>query len=281
MLRLRVITALVLVAMLLPTLFTESIWPFSLFALVLAAAGAWEWARLNGWTGTGALAYAAAIVAMASLSLALDMPREVPGLAWMWLTVCWVMACLVLMPQGPQGWARLPLAVRLAMGLVVMYGTWLALSVARGVGVNFMLSVMCLVWASDVSAYFAGRRWGRRRLAPAISPGKTWEGVAGAAVGVLVLALLWMGIERQFDLGAPSVFTRSLRDFGILGMVVVVTALVALGVAGDLFESMVKRAVGAKDSSGLLPGHGGVLDRVDALLPVLPAAMAALALGGR
>jgi phosphatidate cytidylyltransferase len=197
------------------------------------------------------------------------------------MTVLWVVACMLLMPQGPRGWANLPQLLRLGSGLMIMYSTWLALSVARGVGVNFMLSVMCIVWVSDVSAYFAGHRWGRRKLAPTISPGKTWEGVLGACAGVFLLALVWMIAENSFTLGSTSVFARALQSFGLLGLITVVTALVALGVVGDLFESMIKRAVGAKDSSGLLPGHGGVLDRIDALLPVLPAAMAVLALGGR
>lgn len=281
MLRQRVITALALVAVLLPTLLAEAVWPFSLFALVLAVAGAWEWARLNGWSDARAFCYAAALVLAAALSTRLDVPAGSHALPWMWLTVLWVVACVLLMPQGPRGWVQLPQAMRLVIGLVVMYSTWLALTLARGVGVNFMLSVMCIVWVSDVSAYFAGHRWGRRKLAPTLSPGKTWEGVAGACLGVLLLAAAWMWVERHLELGPPSVFARSLQAFGVHGLVFVVTALVALGVLGDLFESMIKRAVGAKDSSGLLPGHGGVLDRVDALLPVLPAAMAVLALGGR
>ncbi|MBU6193273.1 MAG: phosphatidate cytidylyltransferase [Burkholderiales bacterium] len=285
MLRQRVITALLLLAVLLPTLFTESVIPFSLFALALATAGAWEWAALNGRKGAAAVAYAAVLPLCAALmglwpgsSGAL---WDAPGLGWAWLTVSWVVACLLLMPQGPQGWARVPAALRLAGGLVVMLSTWWALTLARGVGVNFMLSVMCIVWASDIAAYFAGHRFGRRKLAPSLSPGKTWEGVAGACVGVGLLALLWMFMERQLTADSLSVFALARRDFGVLGLGVVVTALVALGVVGDLFESMIKRAVGAKDSSGLLPGHGGVLDRVDALLPVLPAALAVLALGGR
>ncbi|NBQ90448.1 MAG: phosphatidate cytidylyltransferase [Betaproteobacteria bacterium] len=281
MLRQRVITALVLVAVLLPTLLTESVIPFSLFALALATAGAWEWARLNGWQGTKAFAYAAVLPVSAGLSgIPMDL-SPAPGVGWAWLTVLWIVACLLLMPQGPKGWTHLSPGLRLASGLVVMFSTWWALTTARAVGVNFLLSVMCIVWASDVAAYFAGHRWGRTKLAPSLSPGKTWEGVAGACVGVWLLALLWMLLERQFPLGSPSVFARALKDFGPTGLVLVVGALVALGVVGDLFESMIKRAVGAKDSSNLLPGHGGVLDRVDALLPVLPAAMAVLALGGR
>ena len=281
MLRQRVITALILVALLLPTLLTSSVVPFSLFALVLAVAGAWEWARLNGLSGYRAYGYAALVLAAAAATLMVDGLLLRSGLGWVWLSVMWVVLCCLLLPQGPQGWGRLPAGFRLVIGLVVMFSTWLALTHARGVGVNFLLSVMCLVWASDVSAYFAGHRWGRRRLAPTISPGKTWEGVAGACTGVLLLGLLWMAAERHLVLGEPSIFGRALRDFGGLGLVVVVTVLVALGVVGDLFESMIKRVVGAKDSSQLLPGHGGVLDRVDALLPVLPAAMAVLALGQR
>ncbi len=281
MLRQRVITAVVLLALLLPTLVTASVLPFSLFALALAGAGAWEWGRLNGLRPVGALLPAAAVAAAAVACLVLDGALSAPGVGWAWLVVLWVLSCVLLMPQGPQAWRSLPAVLRLFMGVVVMFSTWWALTLARSVGVNFLLSVMCIVWVSDVSAYFAGHRWGRHKLAPSISPGKTWEGVIGACVGVLLLAVLWMVIERQAGWEAPSVFARALRDFGGLGLVTVVAGLVALGVVGDLFESLIKRAVGAKDSSQLLPGHGGVLDRVDALLPVLPAAMAVLALGGR
>lgn len=280
MLRTRIITALVLAALLLPTLFTDSAVPFSVFALVLTAAGAWEWGRLSGLSMNGSLGYAGLLAAGALALLWAGVP-EPSALGWAWLAVLWVAACAVMLPMGPLAWRALPLPLRLLMGVGAMFGTWLALSVARSVGVNFMLSVMAIVWASDVSAYFAGHRWGRRKLAPTISPGKTWEGVMGACVGVLVLALIWMVVERLWPLGSASLFSLALSRFGVLGLLTVVAALVALGVVGDLFESMMKRAVGIKDSSQLLPGHGGVLDRVDALLPVLPAAMAVLALGGR
>ena len=160
-------------------------------------------------------------------------------------------------------------------------GAWLAFSQARAEGVNFLLSLMCLVFASDISAYFAGHRWGRSKLAPLISPGKTWEGVIGAYVGVLVLGGLWMGIETQLGVDSPSVYQRAFQSWGWVGLVVSVVALVALGVVGDLFESLIKRSMGVKDSSQLLPGHGGVLDRVDALLPVMPAGVSILALTAR
>lgn len=282
--RQRVITALVLLAVLLPTLWVSATWPFALFALVLATAGTWEWARLSGLGPRASLLYAAAlavVVAVWGMGLGGVAPLASTGSAWVWsaLVLGWVLACARWMPLGPEGWQRVPQWPRLLFGWVVMGSTWWALSGAREAGVNFLLSTMCIVWVSDVSAYFAGRRWGRRRLAPSLSPGKTWEGVMGAAIGVLALSVVWMTLEARLDLGAPSLFTRARESFGWAGLVLVVGALVALGIVGDLFESMIKRAAGVKDSSGLLPGHGGVLDRVDALLPVMPAAMAVLAWG--
>lgn len=281
MLRQRVITALVLLAVLLPTLWVSATWPFALFALMLATAGTWEWARLSGLGARASLLYA---LALAGVVAVFGMGRASSSVvAWVWglLVLGWILACVRWMPRGPEGWRRVPPWSRLLIGWVVMGSTWWALSGAREAGVNFLLSTMCIVWVSDISAYFAGRRWGRRRLAPSLSPGKTWEGVMGAAIGVLLLAVGWMAVEARVDLGAPSLFTRALEAFGSAGLVLVVGALVALGIVGDLFESMIKRAAGVKDSSGLLPGHGGVLDRVDALLPVMPAAMAVLAWGMR
>ena len=141
-----------------------------------------------------------------------------------------------------------------------------------------MLSIFCLVWMADVAAYFGGKTWGRRKLAPSISPGKSWEGVWTGMVGVLLLAALWIWIDGAFKVDGPSVYSRFWVGFGPVGMAVALLALSGLSVVGDLVESLVKRAAGAKDSSQLLPGHGGVLDRVDALLPVVPAAMALLSL---
>ncbi|MEO5735337.1 MAG: phosphatidate cytidylyltransferase, partial [Rubrivivax sp.] len=152
---------------------------------------------------------------------------------------------------------------------------------AQQIGNNFLLSTLCLVWMADVAAYFGGRRFGRRKLAPAISPGKSWEGVWSGMAGVLLLAAVWIALDRAFGFDGPSLYSRLLQELGLSGLVVALLALAALGVVGDLVESLVKRAAGAKDSSQLLPGHGGVLDRVDALLPVLPAALAVLAMGVR
>jgi phosphatidate cytidylyltransferase len=134
------------------------------------------------------------------------------------------------------------------------------------------LSVLLLVWMADIAAYFGGKTFGRRKLAPSISPGKTWEGAISGFIGVFVLAASWLWADAQGLANASSLYGR-LWTFGPLLAAVALAFLVAMSVVGDLVESLVKRSAGVKDSSGLLPGHGGVLDRVDALLPVLPLAM--------
>jgi phosphatidate cytidylyltransferase len=130
----------------------------------------------------------------------------------------------------------------------------------------FLLSAMSLVWVADVGAYFSGKQFGKRKLAPSISPGKTWEGVIGGLISVLLVATLFALTPALAD----SFSAKLLERLGWLGFVVVLCAVTAASVCGDLFESMLKRRAEMKDSSNLLPGHGGVLDRVDALIPVLP-----------
>jgi phosphatidate cytidylyltransferase len=175
---------------------------------------------------------------------------------------------------GPSGWPRVPKALRWLIGCAAIFVAWLALSHAKAVGVDFLLSTLALVWAADIAAYFGGRAFGRRKLAPSISPGKSWEGVWSGMAGALVLALVWIALDRQLAVDMPSLYTQLLGTWGWPGLLLGVVALAAISVVGDLFESLVKRAAGMKDSSQLLPGHGGVLDRVDALLPVVPIALA-------
>src|SRR3990167_1073684 len=275
MLRQRVITAVVLLALLLPALFAASPLPFALFTLVLISAAGWEWARLNGATGTvPALATGALLAALCGVSLM--HPPAIGGAGGLWLvgTVAWLLGGALVLRSGPAGWPKWPPLLRWALGLALLWMAWAAMGQARNVGINFLLSVMCVVWAADISAYFCGRAFGRRKLAPTISPGKSWEGVYGGVAGVLLLALGWLWMESQFSLDSPSLFLLLRQRLGVGGLLLAALLLTALSVMGDLFESLVKRAAGAKDSSALLPGHGGVLDRVDALLPVLPAALA-------
>jgi phosphatidate cytidylyltransferase len=129
---------------------------------------------------------------------------------------------------------------------------------------------------ADIAAYFGGRAWGRRKLAPAISPGKSWAGVYTGMAGVLLLAIGWVTWDAAHPQAGASLYTALLARGGWIGLVMACLFLAALSVVGDLFESLVKRSAGAKDSSALLPGHGGVLDRIDALLPACPLALALL-----
>lgn len=274
MLKQRVITALILLGVLLAALFAPALWPFALLSLLLVATAAWEWGRLNGLKEGAALALGGGVVlACTSTWIAGGATQNLPALWWM-ASALWVVGGAAVLRLGPLGWPRLALALRLAIGIAVLWLTWLALTQARGLGLNFLLSVFSLVWAADIAAYFGGRAFGRRKLAPSISPGKSWAGVYSGMAGVLVLALLWLQVDQRAAVDAPSLYGRLAEQAGPLGLVLGCLFLAAMSVVGDLFESLVKRAVGAKDSSALLPGHGGVLDRIDALLPVFPLALA-------
>ena len=276
MLKQRVITALILLAILLPALFYPSPVPFAIVVLVLMTAGAWEWARLNGYGMWPSLAAGGVCVALCAMAWWLGWLQQPLAGLWLAVGVWWVLGSAAMLYAGVSGWPRIPAALRLLGGLLVLWMAWLAAVQARMVGINFLLSALALVWAADIAAYFAGRAFGLRftqnRLAPSISPGKSWEGVWGGGVGVLVLALVWVAADAALQAPVASLFTH-LTSHGGWWLLPTVLFMVAMSVVGDLVESLVKRAAGAKDSSALLPGHGGVLDRVDALLPTLPLAM--------
>ncbi len=276
MLKQRVITALVLLAILLPALFYSSTVPFTIIVLVLMAAGAWEWGRLSGLGRVGSIAVGAGCVALCCASWALGwVDRSMTGL-WVVGGALWVLAAAWLLRAGVPGWPRIPSALRLSAGVLALWLAWLAVVQARNVGINFLLSVLVLVWVADVFAYFSGRAFGLRftkgKLAPSISPGKSWEGVWGGLAGVVVMAIIWVAADAHWQAVVPSFYTRMAQQ-GWWFLLVAALFMVAMSVSGDLVESLIKRSAGVKDSSGLLPGHGGVLDRVDALLPTLPLAM--------
>jgi len=275
MLRLRVLTAVVLLIPFLASLMVRSRLPFDLLTLAFIAAAGWEWARLNDAGNPLALALAALLAAACLAALAAGWTAGAPAAAWWLATLLWLGGGFVALRKGPAAWPQLPRGARWVIGAVALWAAWLAMARSHAVGVNFMLSIFCLVWTADVAAYFGGRALGRRKLAPSISPGKSWEGVWSGMAGVLALALLWAGwIDRSFGVDSPSLYTRLVGALGIVAAGVGLLALSAMSVVGDLVESLVKRAAGAKDSSRLLPGHGGVLDRIDALLPVFPLALA-------
>lgn len=272
MLKQRVITALVLVALLLPAIFATRAEPLAGLTLALIAAAAWEWGRLNGLAMRGSLRVAAVCLTLCLFTWSAAWAYHVPPLLWPLTGGFWVLTGAWLLRHGVQGWPTVSRTLRLVAGVVALWLTWLAMYQAKVVGINFLLSLLFLVWMADIAAYFAGRTWGRRKLAVAISPGKSWEGVWGGMVGVLLMACAWVWVDTQWVMDSPSLFTQ-LYARGWPFMVLATLFLVAMSVVGDLVESLVKRSAGMKDSSQLLPGHGGVLDRVDALLPTLPLAL--------
>lgn len=276
MLKQRVITAVVLLAILLPALFWRTPEPFLAITLVLIAAGGWEWGRLNG-LGQGAnIALGVITLALCVGAWALGWPQRPLPLLWIAAGAAWVLAGAALVKAGVDGWPRIPRGVRVVGGVLVLALAWLAMAQARVIGVNFLLSILVLVWVADIFAYFAGRAFGGRftqsKLAPVISPKKSWEGVWGGMAGVVVLAVAWVFADQAAQASVPSLYSR-LAALNWVVMVLAALLLGAMSVVGDLAESLVKRSAGIKDSSNLLPGHGGVLDRVDALLPTLPLAM--------
>ncbi len=288
MLKQRVITALIMLAIVIPTLLYPDAWPFCLLALVFMAAGAWEWARMNGLKESGSIYFAGFFVLGAALSWYLGFLNMAMPTVWIIASGLWVLGSAWLLSAGVSGWSKIPESLRRVSGLIVLWLAWLAVCQARIQSVNFLLSVMCLVWAADTFAYFAGRTWGgkfsKNKLAPTISPGKSWEGVWGGVVGVFLLASAWVWVDSHWlNVGysaaqsaeqnsMTSLYTRLNSQYWVL-MVVALLFLTAMSVVGDLIESLIKRSAGVKDSSALLPGHGGVLDRMDALLPTLPLAM--------
>lgn len=276
MLKQRVITALALLLILLPALFYRSPTPFIAIALVLIAAAAWEWARLNGYGDGTAIVTGGVCAALCAGAWWFRLLEQTLGTLWILTGAMWVLAGAWLLKGGVSAWSVYSRPVRLFAGLGLLCLAWLAVAKARVIGINFLLSILLLVWVADISAYFAGRAFGGRiarvKLAPSISPGKSWEGVWGAMAGVVAMAFVWQWADSELGATVPSLYSL-LGAKGWWFLLIAVLFMAAMSVVGDLFESLVKRSAGVKDSSGLLPGHGGVLDRIDALLPTLPMAM--------
>jgi phosphatidate cytidylyltransferase len=273
----RILTALVLLAFLLPALVVKMPWPFALLTLVVMAAAGWEWVRLNDGRSLS-VPLGVALGAACGLALWAGWVEAAPRLAWWIAMAVWVLGGVWVLRGGVAAWPRLPRPVRWAIGLIALWTAWLAFANAKAIGLNFILSVFCLVWSADICAYAGGRAFGRRKLAPGISPGKSWEGVWSGMLGALVVAAAWLAVDATGFVDSASLYQVVAAHLGYAGLALVVVFLVAMSVVGDLFESLVKRSAGAKDSSGLLPGHGGLLDRVDALLPVFPIALAVASL---
>lgn len=269
MLRLRVLTAVVLLLVLLGALWLGPR-AFTTFAAIAFGAAMFEWLRLAAWPAPGAVATG---VAGAALLAALQWSGfDIDGAA---LRVLAALTCAGWI--GVAAWVvsaeranRLVLRNGVVAVLlpVLLGGAWFGLIALYRHSALYLFSTLAVVWIADIAAYFAGRAFGKRKLAPHISPGKTWAGAGGAVVAVVLAGWgVWLAWP-QGGLFSNALFARS-----PLVAAATLVVLVAISIVGDLFESLLKRHAGVKDSGALLPGHGGVLDRIDALLPVLPAAV--------
>ncbi|MEP6740369.1 MAG: phosphatidate cytidylyltransferase, partial [Caldimonas sp.] len=227
MLRQRIITALVLLALLLPALISRTVWPFAVLSLAAIGAAGWEWARLNG-GGRFAVLLGSLLALACGAALYAGWTTAVPNAAWLAAMAVWVLGGAWVLRGGVAGWPRLTPPLRWAIGLVALWTAWLALANAKAVGLNFILSIFFLVWAADVCAYASGRAFGRRKLAPAISPGKSWEGVWGGMVGALLVAAVWLAIDATGRTDSASVYTVFAERLTYAGLALVVVFLVAM-----------------------------------------------------
>ena len=268
MLKTRIITAIILLAVLLPILFWLPAIYIAIFFLLALSAAAWEWSRLlYPQAGRSSLLYAVFCVVLILLLLAMQ------NVSWQFAllllaVIFWFFLAPFILAKGITASLDKLRPFYAVLGLILLPATWFALVFLRELGLIFLLTTMALVWVADIGAYFVGKAFGKRKLAAHISPGKSVEGALGGLLlcyGYAFLCIFYLPFESTL-FGAWAI------RFGWVPMFLMVTVLTAFSIFGDLFESQFKRMAGVKDSSHLLPGHGGVLDRVDALIPTMPIA---------
>jgi phosphatidate cytidylyltransferase len=260
MLKQRLLAALVLIPAFLAALFWLPQWAWAALMALVVLLGAHEWARLGHFGKTAHAVFL--VLTLLLLAACYRLLDEGSPAAW-GLVAASVAFWLVLAPFWVSGhWRAARPLLRAVVGWVLLIPTWIAIVELRLIGPGLVLYAMGMVWLADSAAYFSGRMWGRHKLAPSVSPGKTWEGVAGALVAVAILASIVGLSGKDFFLAGYAVET---------GLLVVASCfVVAVSILGDLFESHIKRLAGVKDSGSLIPGHGGVLDRIDSQTAALP-----------
>ncbi len=264
MLKQRVITAVALLALMAVVLGSGSLLAFHLTLAVFFGAACWEALRLFGVRRAVPLAIVAAVLLP---WLADRAPSEWVPLAAL-CVLLWALRFAPALKFGLPPVTGSRGALFTAIYLLALFGCFISIAALWQRSVMFMVSAMAIVWVADIGAYFAGRAFGRHKLAPSISPGKSWEGVAGG-----MLAVLAIGAAAALSPSLADSFpAKLLARYGWPLWIAMICVMVGASVAGDLFESMMKRRAGIKDSSNLLPGHGGVLDRIDALIPTMPLA---------
>lgn len=269
MLRARVATAVALIPVVVGGVVLLDTPGFAALAGLIFLLGAWEWSLLAGCRGTGGrIAFlslaAAGVLLWPGIELAAGPLAVGASIGWA-LGLVWVHAY----QSGRVGAGPAPL--RIATGLVVLVPAWtslIALHARNPDGRWWVLFLLVMIWIADTAAFFAGRRFGSRRLASTVSPGKSWEGVVGGVLGGLSIGVVF-GLYRD------------MQGVEILVFLMVCAGTVAASIVGDLLESMMKRSANVKDSGSLLPGHGGLLDRIDSLTAAAPVFLTGLILMGR
>jgi len=275
MLKTRVITALAILPIVLIALFAFPSWAWALFTFGIIAAASWEWSRFCRFPAMSSVIFQVLTSAVCAFILLVYMRGPIAGIDFAQLKqVGFSLSLLFWVAAVPLWLARTwkspsPLVTAVA-GWLVILPTWLALLSLRDVNPWVLLSFAAIVWVADIAAYFVGRRFGKRKLAPAISPGKTIEGAVGAVIGVVLYFFLWRYLIAVTSMRDES-WVAELQSHGWI-LFAAFVALSFFSIIGDLFESWMKRCAGMKDSSNLLPGHGGILDRIDALTSTLPLA---------
>ena len=272
MLKTRVITAVILLLVFLAALFALPPAGWAALVILMILQGAAEWARLARLSARHAQIFWGLTLVMMLALLWFDVhhTREQQMLMHFLVYSLSALLWLIVVPTWLiTGWKVENRMVMVLTGWALLIPTGLAMLDLRVISPWLLLFVMGLVWVADIAAYFAGRKFGKNKLAPSISPGKTWEGVAGAMLGVSVYVLLVWGFSDYFK-----------QNELLPGLLLASWWWVGLAVIGDLFESAIKRRANVKDSGGLLPGHGGLLDRIDALTSTLPLAALAILLQG-
>jgi phosphatidate cytidylyltransferase len=278
MLKTRVITASVLLACFIPILLFSPAITFSWIISPVIALAAWEWGRFL-WPQQKNNAIYFSLFTQLLLILMLILLQELEGKGlidvqqylqmMMWISaIFWIFCVPFILQKSIQFSISKNIWLLSIAGLVIFISDFYALILLREKGIWLLLTVFMLVWTADIGAYFTGKKWGKHKLAPQISPGKSREGAIGGIFLVCMIALAF----NHYNTFTTDFFSFIGKHYSVFGLILICVFLASLSVIGDLFESQLKRLIGVKDSSNLLPGHGGILDRLDALLPVLPIA---------
>jgi phosphatidate cytidylyltransferase len=276
MLKTRIITALVILPIVFVALFQFPNWAWDVFTLGIALVSCWEWSRFCQFPTGGKRAYFVLSALISAVIFVAYLDRTlidfellaITGFiisAIFWLTVAPWWLAKTWRPKGEKSFWIAAIA-----GWIVIFPTWLAFLALHDMSPWMLLTFALIVWVADCAAYFVGKAIGKHKLAPAISPGKTVEGAIGAIVGVAIYFFVWQALS-QHAVARGDAWALQLQSHGWI-LFALFILLGVMSVMGDLFESWMKRGVGLKDSSGLLPGHGGIMDRIDALTSTLPIA---------